>query len=286
MTPVFFKISHHIRFTYSAPVFHEPHILRLRPRCGPFQQIERFALTLEPEPAGIQDFLDSEGNHAACLWFENTRDFLSLSTLLEVKTLCVNPFAFLVTDPAFLKLPVRYERREAAALLPFLVKIDSGETVKAFGKALIFESKGSTLDFLSLLNTRIHQDVSVVFRGKSPPKSPTRTLKAGRGACRDLAWLFMAVCRNVGLASRFVSGYQEGDPVMDQRHLHAWAEVFIPGGGWRGYDPTLGLTVADRHIAVAASSRPAGAAPVTGRFRGTGVSARMSYSIALSALPE
>jgi len=92
----------------------------------------------------------------------------------------------------------------------------------------------------------------------------------------------MAACRNYGLATRFVSGYQEGDSDMTHRHLHAWVEVYIPGGGWRGYDPSHGLAVADRHIALSASYAPAGTLPVKGNFRGTGVTAEMKYFISLN----
>jgi len=95
----------------------------------------------------------------------------------------------------------------------------------------------------------------------------------------------MAVCRSVGLAARFVSGYQEGDPDMEERHLHAWPEVYVPGGGWRGYDPTHGLNVADRHIALAASHWAKGTLPVKGNFRKTGAAARMSYHISLATIP-
>ena len=123
-------------------------------------------------------------------------------------------------------------------------------------------------------------------RDHGAPLPPSITFQKKRGACRDLVLLFMAVCRRFGLASRFVSGYQEGDPDMEQRHLHAWAEVYIPGGGWRGYDPSHGLVVADRHIALAASYAPEGTAPVKGSFRGTGVSAETNYVISLVASPD
>jgi transglutaminase-like putative cysteine protease len=87
--------------------------------------------------------------------------------------------------------------------------------------------------------------------------------------------LFMDACRTQGLAARFVSGYHEGDPDEEEKHLHAWAEVYVPGGGWRGFDPALGLAVADRHVALAAAVSPAQTMPVCGTFRGTGVRAEL-----------
>ena len=112
------------------------------------------------------------------------------------------------------------------------------------------------------------------------------TLRCGTGSCRDLTVLFMEVCRSQGLAARFVSGYQAGDPGQQDRELHAWPEVYLPGGGWRGFDPTLGLAVTDQHIAVACSWHPAGAAPVVGTIRGTAAQAAMSFDIQLQASPE
>jgi transglutaminase-like putative cysteine protease len=91
----------------------------------------------------------------------------------------------------------------------------------------------------------------------------------------------MDACRALGLGARFVSGYQEGDPDQPRRYLHAWAEVYLPGAGWRGYDPSHGLAVADRHVAVAAGMRSDLAAPISGIFRGTGVSSRMQAEIRL-----
>ena len=89
-----------------------------------------------------------------------------------------------------------------------------------------------------------------------------------QGACRDFAVLFIDACRCVGLAARFVSGYQDAYRSMGKRDLHAWAEVYLPGAGWRGYDPTRGLAVADHHVAVAAAADPQNAAPVTATYRG------------------
>ena len=107
-------------------------------------------------------------------------------------------------------------------------------------------------------------------------------LAAGRGACRDLAVLFVACCRAVGLAARFASGYAHSETAQPTE-LHAWGEVFLRGGGWRGYDPGLGLAVADRHVTVAAAADPRDAAPVTGTFRGDGVTASLAAEIELEA---
>ncbi len=281
-----FKVSHQIRYVYSAPVFLEPHILRIRPRCDASQQVKNFSLVIAPQPAGRHDFLDPEGNSVTCLWFEEKTASLSITASSEAQTFCVDPFSFLVTDADFLQLPVSYGDTDGAALTPCLEIIESDIAVEAFCKSVLLETKGRTLDFLSRLCTVIYEKFTVEIRDEGLPLPPSVVIQNKLGACRDLAVLYMAVCRSVGLAARFVSGYQEGDQDMEQRHLHAWAEVYVPGGGWRGYDPTLGLTVADSHIIVAASHDPAGALPVTGTFRKTGVTANMDYHISLSTSLE
>jgi transglutaminase-like putative cysteine protease len=106
------------------------------------------------------------------------------------------------------------------------------------------------------------------------------------GSCRDFTVLFMEACRAVGLAARFVSGYEEGDSTVLERDLHAWAEVYIPGGGWRGFDPTHGLAVADRHVALVASAFPQFTAPVTGSTQEGGrVSSRLTTEVRVKRLP-
>ena len=121
-----------------------------------------------------------------------------------------------------------------------------------------------------MLTDQIHRDYTIEYREEGTPRDPDATLSLQSGACRDLAVLFVECCRSVGLAARFVSGYAHIDDSTDHE-FHAWAEVYLPGGGWRGYDPTLGLAVADRHVVVAAAAHPSDAAGISGTFRGSAV---------------
>jgi len=280
-----YTISHQVSYTYSAPVFLEPHIFRLRPRCDAAQHVINFTMTVDPRPAGRHDFLDPEGNGATCLWFEEKTDALTVSTAFTVQTFFANPFSYLVTDNSFFQLPVRYDEQDAESLAPFLGVIDPGPAVELFASSLRDEVQGKTIDFLSRLCTKIYENIEVEIRHTGQPYPPSVTIATRKGACRDLAVLFVAACRQVGIAARFVSGYQEGDEDTKHPHLHAWAEVYIPGGGWRGYDPTHGLAVSDRHIVLAASCEPEGAAPLKGSFRGTDVATDMRYIISLAKTP-
>ena len=162
--------------------------------------------------------------------------------------------------------------------------------VKNFVAPLIKTSDAKPLTFLSLLNQTLYEKFTVQPRKEGAPLTPPVLLEKKQGACRDLTVLFMACCRAVGIAARFVSGYvcgqYEGGGEDGTPELHAWAEVYLPGGGWQGYDPTLGLVVAEQHIPLAASYTPAGAAPVTGNYRGTGASAEMRFAIEMAETRE
>ena len=121
------------------------------------------------------------------------------------------------------------------------------------------------------------------FRPTGAPQTPAETLARGRGACRDQTVLFVALCRAAGLAARFVSGYQDRSAMeTDRRYLHAWPEVYLPGAGWYGYDPTRGTAVSNGHVALAAARDPAGTLPVEGSYFGTATS-RMEFALTIRA---
>jgi transglutaminase-like putative cysteine protease len=134
------------------------------------------------------------------------------------------------------------------------------------------------------LADRIHRGFHHIGRLDGAPMSPGETLAGRRGACRDTAMLYVAACRSQGLAARFVSGYSMHHPEEVTEHeLHAWVEVYVPGGGWRPYDPSLGLAVADGHVTLAAAPDHELAAPVSGSYRGTGVGSQMDYAVSVQA---
>lgn len=276
-----FLISHTIHYGYSRPVFLEPHRLRLSPRgCG-YQHVHSTELQLQPEPALMSHSLDVEGNLVARAWFEGEHDELTLRATSQVITLRENPFDYLL-EWSRCGLPMRYPGPQEALLASARrrVELPAGpDPVGEFAGDLAARSEQRAVPFLTSLNESLHDRFEVVHRKDGEPWLPSETWRRRQGACRDLAVLFIEACRAVGLAARFVSGYQEGDTEQESRYLHAWAEVYLPGGGWRGYDPTHGLAVADRHVAVATASSPSGAAPITGSFRGSGASSTVRAQI-------
>jgi len=275
-----FEGTHTTTYRYSRPVFLEPHLLRLRPRSEGVQRLRHFALHLEPQPVGSSESRDVEGNDVTQAWFAGVTDVFRVTSSFVVETQRRNPFDYIVTDPLADTLPFAYTEDLAQSLALYRVSGEADESVAQFARSLADQVGGKTLPFLTTLTRRIAETVTYAVLETGDPQPAGVTLGSRQGACRDLAVLFIETCRALGLAARFVSGYQEGTSRQEPR-LHAWAEVYVPGGGWRGYDPTLGLAVADRHVALAAGRTPQLAAPITGTFRCSGVSTNMQIHIQL-----
>ncbi|WP_243310443.1 transglutaminase family protein [Fundidesulfovibrio agrisoli] len=276
-----FTGEHEIAWRYSRPVFLEPHLVRLTPRQDGAQRLESFVLRVWPEPAGRCEITDADGNQACWLWFEGLHESLTVSTSFTARTLRHNPFDYLLLQGAE-KLPLELSPLERAVLAPSLGPIPGAERAEGLGRELARAAGYETLAFLNELNARLYRDIAVTVREEPGVLTPDATLAAGCGACRDASLVFMAACRAVGLPARYLSCYQQGDADQPERDLHACVEVYLPGAGWRGYDPTLGLAVADAHLALCASPEPALTAPSTGSFRGTGAESELSHRIALT----
>jgi transglutaminase-like putative cysteine protease len=255
---VFFRTRHLTRLDYSRAVFLEPLTVRLRPRSDCTQRLLDFDMHVEPAPTGRSECLGAEGNTETLLWFEGHHASLTITATSTVETLRANPFDHIVTEPHALRLPMDYPGGLGIALEAHRRPSAPSSEVNEFAQSTLRDCDGQTQSFLS-----------------------TQTLARRSGACRDLTVLFMDTCRALGLAARFVSGYHEGDPDEPENHLHAWAEVYLLGGGWRGFDPTLGLAVADRHVALAAGIDSEGAAPTTGTFRATGATSKLVSDLTL-----
>lgn len=279
------SIEHTTRYDYSAPVFLEPHVIRLEPRSDPMQRVLDWSIQVQPEPMAKSHALDAEGNSVFHIWFSGLTDSLEVRASGVVDTLRDNPYDFLFLTPEASRAPASYSDDDRSGLTRFLEPPASSESLVAqWTRTALDASSGHVLDFLNAVNQRLYQQIRGVVRHEGPPHPPEQTLASDEAACRDVAVAFVACCRQAGLAARFVSGYQTGDPDTEHRHLHAWAEVYLPGGGWRGYDPTHGMAVADGHVALAAAPDPAATLPIDGAFRGTGASATLSTKLLLQML--
>ncbi|HEY9877853.1 MAG TPA: transglutaminase family protein [Leptolyngbyaceae cyanobacterium] len=283
-----YSIRHLTCYHYSQPVSLKPHVLRLRPRSDGTQVLQQFHLSVTPEPTSTAQIVELDGNGTISLWFGDSKtEKLCIETYSEVKTFRTNPFSYLA-EPWAAQLPIDYPISLATSLQPYLShplypSLDPG--VVQLAQSLLHEINGNVSYFLTTLTQRIYESCEYLVRESGPPLPAGITWTQKRGSCRDFAVLFIAACQSAGLAARFVSGYQEGDLAIPESELHAWVEVYVPGGGWRGFDPTHGLAVSDRHIALVASPHPYQAAPVSGAIQeGSTTNSTLETHITIEAL--
>jgi transglutaminase-like putative cysteine protease len=280
-----FEIEHVTTYSYSSPVHLGPHILRLTPRCDGRQRLLDYSCEVSPEPSLRSNALDAEGNPVTRLWFIGETTELRIASALRLETLRDNPYDYILDTPAT-SLPMPYNEREAPLLAAYRYPGAPAARVVDLALQLGRRTGRDTLAFLNALNETLHRDFEREIRPDGPPQTPEVTLRRGRGACRDLAVLFITVCRIEGIAARFVSGYQaRAEITRNRRYMHAWPEVYIPGGGWRGYDPSHGSAVTSAHVAVAAACNAADAAPIEGSFYGTRSATRLDHVLDIRTRP-
>ncbi len=263
---------------YERPALLGPQVIRLRPADHTAANIESYTLAIAPEHR-VHWQRDPHGNHVARVTFKAGQRVTALDLTVEIAVDIrpVNPFDFFIDDRVK-QVPFVYPDRLDAELAPYL---DMGDPAYRLGRHAtdLLKSlpwRGETMAQLIALNSAIQNNVAYVIRNESGVWTPEETLTHGRGSCRDSAVLLVALMRARGIAARFVSGYLvqltdegmiPGEPRgvgSDVVDLHAWAEAFIPGAGWIGFDATSGLLCGEGHIPLAATATPASAAPLDG----------------------
>lgn len=283
-----FHIDHSTEYRFTRPVFFEPHSFRFQPRSDAAQRVLRYQLEIDPTPVGVTTSLDADGNLVTQAWFEGLHDRMTIHASSEVETLRENPYDYLLT-PENARLPVGYQPFEQTQLSHAMKRVNVPtvcDPVRELAEKVRDAARYELVPFLTRLSTTICERFKLVRRETGTPWPAVTTIEQRQGACRDLAVVFVDACRCVGLAARFVSGYQDAYRSMGKRDLHAWAEVYLPGAGWRGYDPTRGLAVAEHHVAVAAAADPLLAAPVTATYRGNDVESELQTEVSIESHAE
>ena len=276
-------LHHRTAYRFDRSVSLGPHVIRLRPAPHCRTRIESYSLTIEPDEHFLNWQQDPQGNHVARAVFPKRARELVLQVDLVADLVAINAFDFFL-DPGAERFPFPYEPALATELAAYR---EPGEAaagplldafLEEFRRHEVWRSEGGprTIDLVVALNRGVKDRVSYLIRMEPGVQRPEDTLRLGSGSCRDSAWLIVGLLRRLGLAARFCSGYLvqlvpdekplEGPagPAADFIDLHAWAEVYLPGAGWVGLDPTSGLLAAEGHIPLAATTEPVNAAPVTG----------------------
>jgi transglutaminase-like putative cysteine protease len=264
---MFLAIRHTTAYNYEHPVFLEPHTIRLTPRADSYRRLLERTLTVIPEPDGSTLGLDDNGTLSHLVWFKRKTSSLTVISRVVLDLNETNPFGFIVHPSSCVNLPMQYPDEIVSRLKPFLLTEPAHEKVRQFSSSVVQESKNNVVEFALLLSKKISEECAYEERQSGEPYAAQKVLSIRRGSCRDLTVLYIAAARAAGLAARFVSGYYF-DQSPKHPQLHAWAEVYIPGGGWRGYDPTLGLACYGHHIALASGASSSQTAAVEGAFLG------------------
>lgn len=275
-------LEHRTSYTFDRLVELYPHVVRLRPAPHSRTPIEAYSLQVEPADHFINWQQDAFGNFLARLVFPNRASSLTITVGLIADLKVINPFDFFIEEWAE-TVPFVYPRALAEDLKPYLRPVDEagagtgpGELVEAWVKNFHVPDGTRTIDFLVALNRAVNADVGYSVRMEPGVQTPDHTLRTAIGSCRDSAWLLVSILRQLGYAARFVSGYLvqltsdvealdgPSGPAADFTDLHAWTEVYVPGAGWIGLDPTSGLFAGEGHIPLSATPHPESAAPITG----------------------
>ena len=267
-------LSHITHYKYDRTVTLGPQIVRLRPAPHSRTQILSYSLTIEPAGHFINWQQDPFSNYQARLVFPlPTREFkITVDMVVDMVTL--NPFDFFL-EPEAENFPFKYEETMARELAPYLVTLPATPLLKAYLEK-IDRTPRRTNDFLVSVNQQLQKDIKYSIRMEPGVQTPEETLALACGSCRDTGWLMVQLLRQLGLAARFVSGYLiqlkadvksldgPSGAEADFTDLHAWCEVFLPGAGWVGLDPTSGLMAGEGHIPLACTPEPSSAAPIEG----------------------
>lgn len=268
------SLTHRTEYRFDRLVSLAPHIIRLRPAPHTRTPVHRYALKIEPADHFINWQQDPFGNYLARVVFPKKTHKLAIEVDLVADLVTINPLDFFL-EPYAEHTPFKYEPQLRKELAPYFEVQESGPKLTQWLSG-IKRDKRHTVDFLVELNQHLQGDIAYAIRMEPGVQSCEETLTKALGSCRDSGWLLVQILRHLGLAARFVSGYLvqltadvksldgPSGPEQDFTDLHAWAEVFVPGAGWIGLDPTSGLFAGEGHIPLACTPDPVSAAPVTG----------------------
>ncbi len=270
--PLHVALTHRTQYRYNNRVALGPHVVRLRPAPHCRTPILAYSLRTAPGNHFINWQQDPFGNFLARIVVPEKTDEFAVTVDLVADMATINPFDFFIDEHA-VNWPFAYDAQLASELHPYLEASPDAPLLESYLEKIPCSS--TTIGFVTDLNSALSREIAYRVRMEAGVQTPEETLSSRSGSCRDTGWLLVQLLRRAGLAARFVSGYLiqlrpdvRGDSTTgvseDFTDLHAWAEVYVPGAGWIGLDPTSGLLAGEGHIPLAATPSPISAAPVTG----------------------
>ena len=272
--PIHVALNHVTHYRYDRRVALSPQVVRLRPAPHCRTPILSYSLRVEPGEHFVNWQQDPFSNHLARLVFPKMTTEFKVTVDLVAEMSVYNPFDFFL-EPEAENYPFSYAPELAHDLAPYLVKDEATPRFKAFVDSVSLKEQ-RTIDFIVGLNQRLQREIKYLIRMEPGVQTPELTLTNASGSCRDSGWLLVQLFRHLGMAARFVSGYLvqlkadvksldgPSGTEVDFTDLHAWCEVYLPGAGWVGLDPTSGLMAGEGHIPVACTPEPSTAAPISG----------------------
>ena len=264
------SVTHESHYLYAQSVSLSPHHIYLRPRQNSSQRLERFEIKVS-SGAVLSNIIDPLDNDFINAWFPEKTDRIDIHTEFEIETLNSNPFNFLLSGNA-VTFPFDYEPSVRAPLAPYLVLPDatSQAEIKSWLAREFPSPPRDTTEFLGELIQLIFKTITYRRREELGFQTSVETIHQSSGTCRDFAVLFVDICRVLGIAARFVSGYlytpPSDEPDVATNSMHAWTEIYLPGSGWKGLDPTQGVWSDDCYIPVAHGAQAQSVNPVQGSY--------------------
>jgi transglutaminase-like putative cysteine protease len=285
-------LTHTTKYRYSSEVKLGPQIIKLHPAPHCRTSITKYQLDIQPSSFLIEWQQDEFLNHVAKVTFTEKTDFFDINVKITADLKPINPFDFFL-DPSAVHHPFNYEESLKNELSQYLTVLEMGPLFKAFVEK-IPEERRRSIEYIVYLNQLVFNKIRYLVRHEPGVQTAEQTLELGYGSCRDSTWLLVQLCRQLGIAARFVSGYlievkpdwhnlnsPEGSKEQ-VAELHAWCEVFIPGAGWIGLDPTSGLLATEGHIPLAVAPSPKDAMPIYGELDVCDV--KLTHQITTSAI--
>lgn len=294
--PIRVALHHRTEYRYDELVEFGPQLVRLRPAPHCRTPITAYSLWVEPKNNFLNWQQDPYGNFQARIIYPEPSDRVSVEVSLTAEMTVINPFDFFLEADAT-EYPFSYGPDMLKDLMPFLhVAPVMEDSPLAQYVRKVDRRRRRTIDFLVELNSQLQNDISYTIRMEPGVQTCDETLQKRSGSCRDTAWLLVNILRRMGIASRFVSGYliqltpdvKSLDGPSGAEHdftdLHAWTEVFLPGAGWIGLDPTSGLLCGEGHIPLACTPDPVSAAPIS--FTATGAASDFHVHMEVTRIHE